>query len=51
MEDFLEIIHQLSGPDAALGVCFLLRLDSDTIRCELPVSDFPLVRIIYLLCI
>ncbi len=49
VEDFLKIVHQLSWPDAALGACFLLGLDSDTIRCELTVSDFPLIALIHLI--
>ncbi len=49
VEDFLELVHQLSWPDAALGACFLLGLDSDMIRCELLVSDFPLIALIYLI--
>ncbi len=49
VEDFLKIVHQLSWPDAALGACFLLGLDSDTIRCELTVSDFPLIALIDLI--
>ncbi len=48
VEDFLELVNQLSLPDAALGACFQLGLDSETIRCELPVCDYPLIELINL---
>ncbi len=49
VEDFIELVHQLSWPDAALVACFQLGLDSETIHCELPVYEFPLVELINLI--
>ncbi len=43
MEEFIELVHQLNWPDASLGACFQLGLDSETIRCEHPVFDLSLV--------
>ncbi len=48
MEEFLELSNQVSWHDAALGACFHLGLDDDTIRCDLPNSDFPLIELINL---
>ncbi len=49
MEEFLEISNWMSWHDAALGACFLLGLDDEVIRCDLPVSDFPLIELINLI--
>ncbi len=49
MEEFLEISNRLSWHEAALGACFLLGLDDEVIRCDLPVSDFPLIELINLI--
>ncbi len=46
VEDFLKLANQLSWHDAALGACFQLGLDDETILCELPVCDFPLIELI-----
>ncbi len=35
MEEFLELSNRVSWHDAALGACFQLGLDDDTIRCDL----------------
>ncbi len=48
MEEFLELANRVSWHDAALGACFQLGLDDETIRCDLPVSDFPLIELINL---
>ncbi|XP_058639553.1 uncharacterized protein LOC131544989 [Onychostoma macrolepis] len=48
VEDFCELVHQLNWRDAALGACFLMGLDDDTIRCDLPSSEFPLIELINL---
>ncbi len=40
VEDFLELAIQLSWHDTALGACFQLGLDDETIRCDLPMCDF-----------
>ncbi|KAL0157120.1 hypothetical protein M9458_048366, partial [Cirrhinus mrigala] len=37
VEEFLELANQLSWHDAALGACFQLGLDEETIRSDLPV--------------
>ncbi len=47
MEEFLELSNRVSWHDAALGVCFQLGLDGDTIRCDLPV--FHLIELIKLI--
>ncbi len=49
MEEFLEISNRMSWHEAALGACFLLGLDDEVIRCDLPVSDFPLIELINLI--
>ncbi len=49
MEEFLEISNRMSWHEAALGACFLLRLDDEVIRCDLPVSVFPLIELINLI--
>ncbi len=41
IKDFLELVPQLSWLDVALSAAFQLGLDSETIRCELPVFIFP----------
>ncbi len=46
--EFLELSNRVSWHDAALGACFQLGLDETTIRCDLPVSDFPLIELINL---
>ncbi|KAL0182517.1 hypothetical protein M9458_021892, partial [Cirrhinus mrigala] len=46
VEDFLEVANQLSWHDAALGFCFQMGLDEDTIRCDLPVCNYPLIELI-----
>uniref|UniRef100_A0A671R8I4 Retrotransposon gag domain-containing protein n=1 Tax=Sinocyclocheilus anshuiensis TaxID=1608454 RepID=A0A671R8I4_9TELE len=46
VEDFLELANQLSWHDAALGACFQLGLDGETIRCDLPVCNYPLIELI-----
>lgn len=43
VEDFFELANQLSWHDAALGACFQLGLDNETIRCNLPVCNYPLM--------
>ncbi|KAL0148855.1 hypothetical protein M9458_055864, partial [Cirrhinus mrigala] len=48
VEDFLELANQLSCHDAALGVCFQLGLDDETICCDLPVCEYPLIELINL---
>ncbi len=40
---------QMSWHEAALGACFLLGLDDEVIRCDLPVSVFPLIELINLI--
>ncbi len=49
MEEFLELFNRVSWHVAALGACFLLGLDDEVIRCDLPVSDFPLIELINLI--
>ncbi len=49
VEEFLEISNRMSWHEAALGACFLLGLDDEIIRCDLPVSDFPLIELINLI--
>ncbi|KAL0148624.1 hypothetical protein M9458_056064 [Cirrhinus mrigala] len=49
VEEFLELANQLSWHDAALGACFHLGLDRETIRCNLPVCDYPLIELINLI--
>ncbi len=46
--EFLELSNRVSWHDAALGACFQLGLDETTIRCDLPVSDFPVIELINL---
>ncbi len=48
MEEFLELPYQVSWHDAALGACFQLGLDENTIRCDLPTYDFSLIELINL---
>ncbi len=48
MGEFLELSNRVSWHDAALGACFQLGLDETTIRCDLSVSDFPLIELINL---
>ncbi len=48
VEQFLEISNWMSWHDAALGACFLLGLDDEMIRCDLPIGDFPLIELINL---
>ncbi len=49
VEEFLEISNRMSWHEAALDACFLLGLDDEVIRCDLPVSDFPLIELINLI--
>ncbi len=49
MEEFLELSYRVSWQDAALGACFQMGLDEDTIRCDLSTCDFPLVELINLI--
>ncbi|KAL0195021.1 hypothetical protein M9458_008593, partial [Cirrhinus mrigala] len=48
VEEFLELANQLNWHDAALGACFQLGLDNETIRCDLPVCEYPLIELINL---
>ncbi len=48
VEEFLEISNRMSWHDATLGACFLLGLDDETIRCDLPIGDFPQIELINL---
>ncbi len=48
VEEFLELSYRVSWHDAALGACFQLGLDENTIRCDLPTYDFPLFELINL---
>ncbi len=49
VEEFLELSNKVSWHDAALGACFLLRLDDKMIRCDLPIGDFLLIKLINLI--
>ncbi len=49
MEDFLELANQLSWHDAALGACFQLGLDNETIRCDFPTYNYSLIELINLI--
>ncbi len=49
MEEFLELSHRVSWHDAALGACFQLGLNDETIRCDPPICDFPLIELINLI--
>ncbi len=49
VKEFLKLSNQVSWQDAALGACFHLGLDDDTIHCDLPNSDFPLIELINLM--
>ncbi len=49
VEEFLELSNRVSWHVAALGACFLLGLDDEVIRCDLPVGDFPLIELINLI--
>ncbi|KAL0198936.1 hypothetical protein M9458_007476, partial [Cirrhinus mrigala] len=44
--EFLELANQLSWHDAALGACFLMGLDEDIIRCDLPACDYSLIELV-----
>ncbi|KAL0151375.1 hypothetical protein M9458_053369, partial [Cirrhinus mrigala] len=48
VEEFLELANQLSWHDAALGACFQLGLDNETIRYDLPMCEYPLIELINL---
>ncbi|KAI2647248.1 Titin [Labeo rohita] len=48
VEEFLKLANQLNWHNAALGVCFQLGLDNETIRCDLPVCEYPLIELINL---
>ncbi|KAL0173905.1 hypothetical protein M9458_029873, partial [Cirrhinus mrigala] len=48
VEEFLELANQLSWHDAALGACFQLGVDHETIPCDLPVCEYPLIELINL---
>ncbi len=45
MEEFLELSNRVSWHNGALGACFQLVLDEDTIHCDLPMCDFPLIEL------
>ncbi len=45
---FLEVSTRLRWDDTALSACFHLGLDYETIRCNLTISNFPLIKLIYL---
>ncbi|KAL0193409.1 hypothetical protein M9458_011705, partial [Cirrhinus mrigala] len=49
VEEFLELANQLSWHNAALGACFQLGLDHKTIRCDLPMCEYPLIELINLI--
>ncbi len=49
VEEFLELPYWVCWHNAALGACFQMGLDEETIRCDLPTCDFPLVELIYLI--
>ncbi|KAL0168329.1 hypothetical protein M9458_036551 [Cirrhinus mrigala] len=49
VEEFLKLANQLSWHDTALGACFHLGLDRETICCDLPVCDYPLIEQINLI--
>ncbi len=49
VEEFLELSNRVSWHYAALGACFQLGLDDETIRCDLPVGDFPRSELINLI--
>ncbi|KAI2649504.1 Retrotransposon-like protein 1 [Labeo rohita] len=49
VEDFLQLANQLSWNDAALGACFQLGLENETIHCDLPMCEYPLIELINLI--
>ncbi|KAI2663896.1 Filamentous hemagglutinin [Labeo rohita] len=49
VEDFIELSHQVGWPEAALSTVFVLGLDDETIRCDLPASSFSLIELINLI--
>ncbi len=49
VEEFLKLANWMSWHDTALGVCFLLGLDDEPIRCDLPRCDFPLIELVNLI--
>ncbi len=49
VEEFLELSHQVSWPDASLGAVFLLGLDENIIRCSNPACNFTLVELVNLI--
>lgn len=48
MEEFLELSNWVSWHNSALGACFQLGLDDKTIRCNLPMCNFPLIEMVNL---
>ncbi len=40
VEEFLELSNRVSWHDTALGACFHLGLDDETIRCDLPTGAY-----------
>ncbi|XP_073701254.1 interleukin-1 receptor type 1 [Garra rufa] len=49
VEDFLELSHQVGWPDASLGAVFIMGLDDETIHCDLPACNFPLIELVNLI--
>ncbi|RXN08228.1 vegetative cell wall gp1-like isoform X4 [Labeo rohita] len=49
VEDFIELSHQVGWPEASLSAVFVLGLDDETIRCDLPASSFSLIELINLI--
>ncbi len=48
VEEFFELSNRVSWHDSALSACFQLGLDDETIHCDLPTCDFPLIKLINL---
>ncbi|KAI2666353.1 Retrotransposon-like protein 1 [Labeo rohita] len=49
VEEFIELSHQVGWHETSLGAVFVLGLDDETIRCELPTCSFPLIELINLI--
>ncbi|KAI2646373.1 Streptococcal surface protein A [Labeo rohita] len=49
VEEFIELSHQVGWHEASLGAVFVLGLDDETIRCDLPTCSFPLIELINLI--
>ncbi|KAL0182376.1 hypothetical protein M9458_021751, partial [Cirrhinus mrigala] len=49
VEEFIELSHQVGWHEASLGAVFVLGLDVETIRCDLPTCSFPLIELINLI--